>query len=106
MNQRSPLGRATRLLIVLAVLPAASCDTASVWLSGIDRENYSWEPARATTKADAWQTALTACESPGGQAKAAADAPTIMRSEDSAVVEDCMANKGYRKVFATRSGAL
>jgi hypothetical protein len=91
MSQRSPLGRAARLLIVLAMLPAASCDTASVWLSGIDRENYSWEPARATT---------------GGQAKAAADAPTIMRSEDSAVIEGCMADKGYHKVFATRAGAL
>lgn len=33
-----------RLLLCLLVLPVSSCDAASVWLSGIDRETYVWQP--------------------------------------------------------------
>lgn len=38
-----------RLLLCLLVLPASSCDATSVWLSGVDRETYEWQPISEVT---------------------------------------------------------
>ncbi|MGO8920579.1 MAG: hypothetical protein ACLQJR_32200 [Stellaceae bacterium] len=78
-------------------------------MSGVDRDTYTWEPLAGTTHENAVDKDLKECEVPGGEAAgsgAATDSPTIsiMRSEGSTAVAACMANKGYRKAYASRSG--
>jgi hypothetical protein len=99
----------TRSLVIgLLVLPAASCAGVSDWMAGIDPQNYSWEPAPGTVHHKTWQEDVRDCERPGvpegeAQAKAPKGAPTIARSEGAPVVAACMADKGYRKVYLSRT---
>jgi hypothetical protein len=102
--------RLTRLLIVaLLVLPAGSCVAVSTYLAGMDDpENYSWEPVPGTAHQRTWEQDIKDCEAPRAQAGNADGAaptgvPTIVRSEDAPVVATCMADKGYRKVYQSRS---
>ena len=103
--------RLTRSLVVgLLVVAAGSCTGVSKWMAGIDRENYSWEPAPGSVHHKTWQQEVRDCELPGAPAEEAASAPagapTIVRSEGSAVVAACMADKGYRKVYQSRTTAF
>lgn len=101
--------RLTRSLIVgLLVLPGGSCAGISDWMAGIDPENYSWEPAAGSVHPRTWQEDLKDCELPGAppaeaETSAPKGAPTIARSEGAAVVAACMADKGYRKVYLSRT---
>jgi hypothetical protein len=106
MSTGSLFRRAARLVFALVLLPASACDTASVWLTGINRDNYTWEKA-TEAPVNAWVKDLAACEGPGGEAPGVgAAAPTIRRSEDAAVVQRCMNEKGYYKVYQARTGVL
>jgi hypothetical protein len=110
MSKSSPRSLAhhvAELLVALALLPVGGCDSASVWLSGVDRDNYSWEKVTGVAPPSGWQKDLAACELPGGQAAGVpAGQPTIARSESAEVVQRCMEAKGYHKVFQQRTGAL
>lgn len=110
MTHTFPLCRAFRaapLLVALALLPVSGCDSASIWMSGINRDNYTWEKLAGAGPPSGWQKDLAACEMPGGQSPGiTAEKPTIARSEDAEVVGRCMQAKGYHRVYQQRTGAL
>lgn len=92
--------RAWRWLLILPLLAGASgCGGVSQWLSGVDTERYSWERAPGDS-ATTLSTDLARCLAQGPAA------PTggieIKRGDASPVVEACMAEKGYRKVYQGR----
>lgn len=93
--------------MVVSLLPLAACNPASVWLSGTDQKSYTWEPALGAHP-DPVDKALSTCESGGAPASAPAanGAPTIQRSENSPAVADCMAAKGYQKLYQSRATLL
>lgn len=101
--------RLTRsLVILLLVFPAAGCAGVSNWMAGINPQNYSWEPAAGSVHHKTWQEEVRDCEQPGApaaeaEAGAPKDAPTIARSEGAELVATCMADKGYRKVYLSRT---
>jgi hypothetical protein len=96
------------LIVGLLAFPASSCVAVSSYLAGMDDdpEAYTWEPIPGTTHKGTWAQDVKECEAPGTpvvDAGTATDAPTITRSEDAPVVATCMADKGYRKIYQTRS---
>ena len=102
------LSRSAACVVLALTVLLCACDTLGVWMSGTDRENYTWEPHRGTDP-QSLPKALAACETPGSGATApdtrAADRPRIVRSEGSPAVADCMSENGYWKSYKSRSGA-
>ena len=93
--------RAGRWLLILPLLAAAGgCEGVSQWLAGVDTARYSWEPAPGQS-ASTLGTDLARClaQSP---AAPAGGGIAIDRADASPVVEACMADKGYRKVYQSR----
>ncbi|HWI29297.1 MAG TPA: hypothetical protein VN668_20145 [Stellaceae bacterium] len=84
-------------------LALGGCDSVSVWLSGVDRETYIWEPQLGNTHPASLDTSLTACLPPVGATQDPARF-SIVRSEDSPAVTGCMADHGYRKSYQSRLG--
>jgi len=97
------------LMIALLALPLASCDTAALWMAGIDPAEYAWVTLPGTKHDKSPQQDLDDCEAPSGhaaEAKSTLTAPTIARAENSPSVAACMADKGYRKSYQARPGLL
>lgn len=92
-----------RLLAGALFLTLGGCDSLSVWLSGVDRENYIWEPQLGNAHPTPLETTLAACLPPAEPVAKPAEF-SIMRSEDSPAVTGCMADHGYRKSYQSRLG--
>lgn len=95
------------MLIVLLALPMMACSGPSVWMAGIDPDRYAWVQLVGTKHEKTVEQELHDCEAPSGAAApakpdAAKDAVTITRAESSPMVEACMAEKGYAKVYQPR----
>jgi hypothetical protein len=99
--------RALRFVLVISFLPLTACNATSAWLSGTDQDSYTWEPALGTRVGPVGKD-LSACESggPSSSAVAANGAPAIQRSENSPAVAECMAAKGYQKLYQSRTTML
>jgi hypothetical protein len=99
--------RLSALLIALLVLPMMACHGPSAWMAGIDPGSYDWVPLVGTKHDKSAAQDLRDCEAPGGpEVPAKPDAAkdvTIARAEGSPMVEACMDEKGYAKVYQSTS---
>jgi hypothetical protein len=99
--------RLARLLILLLVLPAAACQGPALWMAGIDPNRYDWVPLVGSKHEKAAADDLRECEAPSDPATPAKpdeakDQVTIARAESSPMVEACMSERGYSKVYQQR----
>ncbi len=94
--------RALRVWIALTILPLCGCNAVSLWMAGINPDDYTWEPPiGAAPAAGTMEKDLKLCEGGGGtaSAEAAQSGLAITRSEDSEAVAGCMSAKGYYKFY-------